>query len=155
MNFRLLMIAKSDINFVIDGISYYEKKLLHLCKLDIIAISNNKKIHDVDEVKKSEGKLIIEKIQPNEYVILLDNNAKTFNSISFAQFIEQKNNQSIKKICFVIGGAYGFSDEVYNISNYKISLSQMTFSHQLVRVIFLEQLYRVLSINKGLPYHHE
>lgn len=155
MNFRLLMIAKSDINFVIDGISYYEKKLLHLCKLDIIAISYNKKIHDIDEVKKSEGKLIIEKIQPNEFVILLDNNGKTFNSIAFAQFIEQKNNQSIKKICFVIGGAYGFSDEVYNISNYKISLSQMTFSHQLVRVIFLEQLYRALSINKGLPYHHE
>lgn len=155
MNIRLIMIAKSDIDFVVDGMNYYQKKLHHLCKLETIVISNNKKIQDIEELKKAEGKLILDNLLQTDVVILLDNNGKTFHSKGFANYIAQKENQSVKRLSFIIGGAYGFSNEIYERANDRISLSELTFSHQIVRVIFLEQLYRAYSIIKGLPYHHE
>lgn len=154
MKVTLLVVHKTDIDFVEKGILYYKKKLERLCSLDFSVISATKKYDSENEIKIYEGKLILDKIKPTDYIVLLDNNGKTYDSKGFANFIQQKEMQNIKQIVFVIGGAYGFSNEVYERANEKISMSSMTFSHQIVRVIFLEQLYRAYSINNGLPYHH-
>ncbi len=104
--------------------------------------------------KQKEGTLILSKIKPADTLLLLDENGKTFSSVQFSQFIEQKMIDGNKNIVFVIGGPYGFSDEVYQAAQGKISLSKMTFSHQMIRMIFIEQLYRAMTIIKGEPYHH-
>lgn len=154
MKVTLLVVHKTDIDFVEKGILYYKKKIERLCSLDFSVISATKKYDSENEIKTYESKLILDKIKPTDYIVLLDNNGKTYDSKGFANFIQQKEMQNIKQLVFVIGGAYGFSNEVYERANEKISMSPMTFSHQIVRVIFLEQLYRAYSINNGLPYHH-
>jgi 23S rRNA (pseudouridine1915-N3)-methyltransferase len=110
---------------------------------------------DQKTIKTKEGELILSKIAPNEKVVLLDDKGKEFTSLQFSNYILQNQNQSLKSIAFVVGGAYGFSDEVYKRANEKMSLSKLTFSHQMVRVVFLEQLYRAYSILNNEPYHHE
>ena len=107
------------------------------------------------EQKEREGELILKMLQPSDYLVLLDERGKEFRSVEFAQYIQDKMLSSCKRLCFLIGGPYGFSEAVYQRSNAKVSLSKMTFSHQMVRVIFLEQLYRAMTILKGEPYHHE
>ena len=106
------------------------------------------------EIKKHEGKKLLKGIAPGDELVLLDEKGKQFNSVEFASFLQKKFNAGLKKMIFCIGGAYGFSEEVYMRSNSKISLSEMTFSHQMVRLIFLEQLYRAFTIIKGEPYHN-
>lgn len=107
------------------------------------------------QLLQREAKLVLEKLKPEDHLILLDERGKSFSSVEFARMIEDKQMQGIKKIVFLIGGAYGFDQSLYDRANGMLSLSRMTFSHQLIRLIFLEQLYRAHTIIKGLPYHHE
>ena len=106
-------------------------------------------------IKQLEAEKIISKLKSDDFLILLDEKGKSFSSVQFAQYIEKKSNQSTKKIVFLIGGAYGFDTKIYERANDKISLSDMTFSHQLIRLIFMEQLYRAYTILHNLPYHNE
>ncbi len=123
--------------------------------MEEVVIESGLKSADTKKVKDKEGELILKKIIPGDYVILLDDKGKEFTSTQFAAYLEGLFNQSLKNICFVAGGAYGFSDELYKRANAKLSLSKMTFSHQIVRAIFSEQLYRAFTIINNEPYHHE
>ena len=117
-------------------------------------LKNTKNMAETEQ-KEREGELILKMLQPSDYLVLLDERGKEFRSVEFAQHIQDRMLTSCKRLCFLIGGPYGFSEAVYQRSNAKVSLSKMTFSHQMVRVIFLEQLYRAMTILKGEPYHHE
>jgi len=130
--------------------------LIHYLPFEKLVLSDikNPKNLSLEELKKKEGELILSKITNQDFLVLMDENGTDFSSINFSFWIEQKVNEGMRSMIFVIGGAFGFSKEVYDRSNQLISLSKMTFSHQLVRVIFLEQLYRAQTILKGEPYHH-
>lgn len=157
MKLKLILVGKSAFDFVKEGELVYEKRLVHYLpfeKLILPDIKNPKNL-SLDELKKKEGELILSKITNQDFLVLMDENGVHFSSTKFASWLEQKVNEGTRSMVFVIGGAFGFSKEVYNRSNQLISLSKMTFSHQLVRVIFLEQLYRAQTILKGEPYHHE
>lgn len=156
MKVELLWIGKSVGNHVIDGIREFEKRISHYHGFEIREIPHLKNIDRLKpfEVKRKEADLILSKLNADDFVVLLDENGKLMTSVVFADFIQQKMLQSIKKVLFVIGGAYGFDDLLYKRSNFKLSLSPMTFSHQLIRVIFLEQLYRANTIIRNEPYHN-
>jgi len=155
MKITLLAIGKTNSADIRNIVEDYAKRINRYAKFDIIYLDNNQqKFADYEKQKLKEGDVILKKIQPNDYLILLDERGKNFTSVQFAEQLNSLFNQSVKNICFVIGGAYGFSDEVYERSNTKISLSDMTFSHQIIRVIFAEQLYRAFTIINNEPYHH-
>jgi 23S rRNA (pseudouridine1915-N3)-methyltransferase len=122
--------------------------------MDIIPDIKNTKNLTTKQQKIAEGKELLKKIEKSDAVILLDENGKLYNSIQFSAFLQKKMNSGLKKIVFVIGGPYGFSDDLYNRCNEKVSLSPMTFSHQMVRLFFTEQLYRSFTILRNEPYHH-
>ena len=107
------------------------------------------------QIKNEEGKLILSKIEKGGLVVLLDEKGKEYTSVGMSKYLQERMNRGLKHITFVIGGAYGFSEEVYNAANEKIALSKMTFSHQMIRMLFFEQLYRAFSILRNEPYHHE
>ncbi|MFT5581854.1 MAG: 23S rRNA (pseudouridine1915-N3)-methyltransferase [Psychromonas sp.] len=153
---KLICIGKTGKSFLVEGEKEYAKRLSYYVgfeKIEIPDIKNAKKL-SFEQVKDKEGKEILQKIDNVDYVICLDEKGKTFTSEKFADYMQQRFNQGGKAIAFVIGGAYGFSDELYSRADAKISLSSMTFSHQMVRMIFLEQVYRSMTILKGEPYHH-
>jgi 23S rRNA (pseudouridine1915-N3)-methyltransferase len=157
MKIRLICVGKTERSYLKEGESEYLKRLKHYCsfeKIEISELKNAKKLSE-DQIKLEEGKLILVKLESSEQLILLDENGKSFDSVGFSKFLQKKFNQGGKSIVFVVGGAYGFSDEMYARSNGKISLSEMTFSHQMVRLFFIEQVYRALTILKGEPYHHQ
>jgi 23S rRNA (pseudouridine1915-N3)-methyltransferase len=154
---KFICIGKTGKDFLVAGENEYLNRLKHYIsveKIEIPDLKNAKKLTK-EQIKDQEGREILAKVQSGETLILLDERGKTFSSVGFSEFIQQKFNQGGKGLCFVVGGAYGFSQEVYDKSNGKISLSSMTFSHQMVRMIFFEQLYRAMTILKGEPYHHE
>ncbi len=157
MNIKLLAIGKTDNKNLQILIDEYSKRLGFYIKfeLEIIPDIKNAKNLSEEQLKQKEGQLIISKIPTNSQLILLDEKGKTFTSMQFANEIQKKMNSGIKTLTLVIGGAYGFSDEVYNRANGKISLSNMTFSHQMVRLFITEQLYRAFTILNNEPYHHE
>jgi 23S rRNA (pseudouridine1915-N3)-methyltransferase len=157
MKVKLIVVGKTSFDYLKEGESVYENRLIHYTNYERILIPDVKspKNFSNEELKKKEGEAILAKITNQEYVVLLDEKGKNFNSVSFANWINQKINENVSILTFIIGGAYGFSRELYERANQKISLSDMTFSHQLVRVVFLEQLYRAHTIIKGEPYHHE
>ena len=157
MKVKLIVVGKTSFDYLKEGESVYENRLIHYTNYERILIPDVKspKNFSNEELKKKEGEAILAKITNQEYVVLLDEKGKYFNSVSFANWINQKINENVSILTFIIGGAYGFSRKLYERANQKISLSDMTFSHQLVRVIFLEQLYRAHTIIKGEPYHHE
>ena len=136
--------------------SEYTNRLIHYASFHVHTIDAVRKTSSVstDQVRQKEGENILRKLSPSDFLVLLDDKGKEFDSVAFAAQLEKWQLQT-KSIVFVIGGAYGFSDEVYHRAQAKLSLSRMTFSHQLVRVIFLEQIYRAFTILKGEPYHHE
>ena len=156
MKLRLLCVGKTNFSFLSEGEREYTNRLTHYCNLSRIDIPElkNAKSMSTNEIKNKEGQLILAKVQPTDVLILLDENGNMFNSIEFASFFEKKMIQGKTSIVFVIGGAFGFSKEVYDRANELISLSKMTFSHQIIRMIFLEQLYRSFTILKGEKYHH-
>jgi len=157
MKIKLFVVGKSAFDFVKEGEELYEKRLVHYLPFEKLVLQDikNPKNLSQDELKKKEGELILSKISNQDFLVLMDENGTYFSSVNFSEWMNQKLNEGIRSLVFVIGGAYGFSKEVYDRSNFLISLSKMTFSHQLVRVIFLEQLYRAQTILKGEPYHHE
>ncbi len=152
----LLMVGKTvSPNFVM-SINDYLERIKHYMPFEIITIpeiKNTKNLSE-DQQKEREGDLILKNIQQSDTVVLLDEHGKEMRTIEFAKWTEAKRNDA-KRLIFVIGGPYGFSKDVYGRANEKISLSKMTFSHQMVRLIFVEQIYRVCTIIKGEPYHHE
>ena len=155
MKITLILVGKTSSADVKSICADYLKRINHYTKMEEVVIENSIKSADTKKVKEKEGELILKKIVPGDFVILLDDKGKEFTSPQFASYLEGLFNQSLKNICFVVGGAYGFSDELYKRSNAKLSLSKMTFSHQIVRAIFAEQLYRAFTIINNEPYHHQ
>jgi len=157
MKIKLIQIGKTDDKCVEALVQKYKKRLKSYINFEILTIpdiKNNKNLSEAQQ-KQKEGDLILDKISTSDYLVLLDENGKEFTSEKFAVFLQKQMNSGIKNLIFIIGGPYGFSEAVYQRANSKLSLSQMTFSHQLVRSIFLEQLYRGYSIIHNHPYHHK
>ena len=157
MKITLLAIGKTDSDYFIKGISEYTKRLEHYISFDtqIIPDIKNTKNLTIDQQKEKEGELILKNIQSGDYIVLLDDKGKEYTSMQFASYIEKKTHTVPKRLVFIIGGPYGFSKSVYEKANEKLTLSRMTFSHQMVRLIFVEQLYRAMTILNNEPYHHE
>ncbi len=157
MKVKLLLIGKTNKSFLIAGENEYLQRIQHYIKLERIELQDikNQKHLTIDQIKSNEGKLFLDKIKNDDFVILLDEKGQQMTSKELSLFINDKALHGSKNMVFIIGGAYGFSNDLYERSNYKLGLSKMTFSHQMVRMIFLEQLYRAMSILKGEPYHHE
>ncbi len=157
MNVKLIAVGKTDDKNLQILIDEYAKRLGFYVKfeIDIIPDLKNVKNLSVTEQKNKEGQLILYKITAYDHLILLDEMGKEFSSIGFAEFIQKKMNSGIKNLIFVIGGPYGFSEEVYQKAQGKISLSQMTFSHQMIRLFAVEQIYRSFTILNNEPYHHK
>ena len=156
MKIKLLSIGKTEEKYLKEGIDMYCKKIVHYFPFEyeeLPAIKQTKNL-SFNEQKKREGEVILKKILPSDVVILLDERGTTYSSVDFSDFLQQRMLQGNKQLIFIIGGAYGFSQEVYDRKNQAVSLSSMTFSHQIIRLIFLEQLYRAGSILKNEPYHH-
>ena len=157
MTIKLITIGKTDNKQLTSLIDDYIKRLGYYIKfsLDIIPdIKNSKNLSEVQQ-KQKEGELILKKISTTDTVILLDENGKQFDSVDFSSYLQKHMNSGIKQLVFVIGGPYGFSKDVYKKSNGKLSLSKMTFSHQMIRLFFIEQLYRGFTILRNEPYHHK
>ena len=157
MNIKLIAIGKTDNKDLQSLINDYTKRLSFYIKFDLEIIPDLKNVKNLSEnqQKEKEGELILSKITATDQLILLDENGKSYSSVQFAYELQKKMNAGIKTLVFVIGGPYGFCDAVYNQCNGKISLSEMTFSHQMVRLFFIEQLYRGFTILKNEPYHHQ
>ena len=157
MKIELIVIGKTDADWVKQGFEVYQKRLSYYISFNttIIPDLKNRKNLAIDQQKDQEGILILKQLQTSDFVILLDENGKQFDSVQFSDLLQKKMNSGIKRLVFVIGGPYGFSSELYQKSNQKISLSKMTFSHQMVRPFFVEQLYRAFSILNNEPYHHQ
>ncbi|MBE6337248.1 MAG: 23S rRNA (pseudouridine(1915)-N(3))-methyltransferase RlmH [Lentimicrobiaceae bacterium] len=156
MKIVFLVIGKTDESYLDTGILKYIKRLEHYVpfEMKIIPDIKNRKTLTEEQQKKAEGEFILSNINIGDDLVLLDENGKTFSSVAFSQWIEKQMNIGSKRMIFVVGGPYGFSKEVYAKAKFKISLSEMTFSHQMIRLIFVEQLYRAFTIIKGEPYHH-
>jgi 23S rRNA (pseudouridine1915-N3)-methyltransferase len=157
MQIKLLAIGKTDHSAIQSLLDEYIKRLGFYIKFDFEVIADPKNLKNLSEAlqKEKEGDMILKKILPADELVLLDENGKQFSSKDFSQYIQKKMNSGLKTLVFVIGGPYGFSESVYQRANGKISLSKMTFSHQMVRVFFTEQLYRAFTILKNEPYHHQ
>lgn len=156
MKIELSVIGKTAFKYLEEGIQIYEKRLKHYARFDIYTIPDVKNIPlSNNALKIKEGESILTHLSNEDVLVLLDEKGKTMTSIELAAFIENQQIQATKKIVFQIGGAFGFSDAVYQRANVQISLSKMTFSHQMVRLLFIEQLYRAFTILKGEKYHNE
>jgi 23S rRNA (pseudouridine1915-N3)-methyltransferase len=157
MNIKLITIGKTDNKNLQSLIDEYTKRLGYYVKFDLEIIPDIKNVKNLSEAqqKEKEGELILSKITPTDHLILLDENGKTFSSVGFSEFLQKKMNAGIKTLVFVIGGPYGFSDTVYKQAVGKVSLSEMTFSHQMVRLFVIEQIYRGFTILRNEPYHHQ
>ena len=157
MRINLLCIGKTDDKKITELISYYIARLPKHWNFEMIEILDAKNARNLssDLLKKEEAKLFFNHIENTDLVILLDEKGKEFTSREFAQKLNYYQNNSIKKVCFLIGGAYGFSDEMYNRATEKLSLSKMTFTHQMIRLFFVEQIYRADQILQGKPYHND
>ena len=156
MRVSLLTVGKTDIKWVSEGLEVYSSRLQHYIPFEVREIPELKNVSALskEQIKTAEGRLILKALKDSDELILLDERGKEFRSVEFADWLQRKFQQG-RDLVFVIGGAYGFSQEVYQRANGMISLSKMTFSHQMVRTIFVEQLYRALTIMKGESYHHE
>lgn len=157
MKITLLTVGKTDKDWVRQGIEIYVSRLKHYIPFAIVEIPELKNVSALtkDQIKVREGELILKNIKQTDDLILLDERGKEYTSVELAKVIQDKISYGGKDMVYVIGGAYGFSDAVYQRANLKISLSRMTFSHQMVRAIFVEQIYRAFTIMRGEPYHHE
>lgn len=156
MKVTLLTVGKTDVAWVKQGLTLYSERLTHYVPFCVTEIPELKKVSSLsrEQIKQREGELILKAVKPADDVVLLDERGKQYSSLEWADVIGKKLVAG-KDIVFVIGGAYGFSEAVYQRANGAVSLSKMTFSHQMVRTIFTEQLYRAFTILKGEPYHHE
>jgi 23S rRNA (pseudouridine1915-N3)-methyltransferase len=157
MKIKIICIGKTGKKFLEEGEHEYLGRLKHYISIERIEIPDLKNQRNLSQqqIKELEGKEILSRMGLGEQLYLLDERGKTFSSVGFSEFLSARFNAGGKALVFVIGGAYGFSDEVYGQAAGKISLSEMTFSHQMIRMIFFEQLYRAMTIQRGEPYHHQ
>ena len=157
MKFALLVVGRTVEKHYITAINDYVERIKHYTPFDMEVIPElkNTKSLSMEQQKEKEGELILKALQPGDVVVLLDEHGKEFRSIEFAEWAEKKMHTVNKRLVFIIGGPYGFSKDVYATAQEKLSLSKMTFSHQMIRLIFVEQLYRAMNILAGGPYHHE
>ncbi len=156
MKIQLLVIGKTDDAYLSEGIAKYAERLKHYIQFELKVLPDlkNRKTLSEEQQKKAEGELLMMQFQPQDTIILLDENGTQHSSVGFASTLERQLHSGGKRLVFIVGGPYGFSEAVYGRAQSKISLSPMTFSHQMVRLIFVEQLYRAFTIIKGEPYHH-
>lgn len=152
----LIQMGKNHFKFVEEGFAEFNKRLTHYCKFECktFELPTKLKSKDAEATKKAEAEIILKQIKPTDFIILLDENGKTYNSVQFAKQLEKLSTQ-YSHVIFIIGGAFGFDESVYKRANHQLSISAFTFSHQLIRLIFIEQLYRAFTIIKGEPYHHQ
>ncbi len=156
MKVLLLVTGKTDFTFVSQGIQLYTERISRYLNFQVKEVTQKKgNVADTQVIKRQEASLLLQQIEPTDKVVLLDERGNQYTSPEFASFIQGQMNSGCKRLVFIIGGAYGFDESVINRAQYKISLSKMTFSHQIVRTIFLEQLYRAFTIINNEPYHHE
>ena len=156
MKTELILVSKTTDKHLTAGIDDYVSRICHYLPFAITVIPELKNTKNMTEEQQKvrEGELILQKIQPSDTVVLLDEHGKEFRSIEFADWLQKKQNTA-RRLVFVIGGPYGFSESIYKRADEQLSLSKMTFSHQMVRLLFVEQIYRACTIIKGEPYHHE
>lgn len=157
MKIRLINIGKTDIPWLQQGVSEYASRINHLINFEVndLKVKKLSGSETPDNLCLREGALIREATENSEMLVLLDENGREFGSREFAGWLEKLMNRGIKEIIFVSGGAFGFSSDIYQKADYRISLSRMTFTHQMVRLVFAEQLYRALTLIKGIPYHND
>jgi len=157
MNIQLYAIGKTDDQALQGLIDTYQNRLKHYVNFSFEVIPDIKKVKNLseDQQRQKEGEQIITRLETSDFVILLDENGREFNSLKFSKYIQKRMNTGLKRLVFVIGGPYGFSQDVYTKSHSTLALSQMTFSHQMVRLFFIEQIYRAFTILRNEPYHHQ
>ena len=157
MDVKLVTVGKTDVAWVKEGLDLYVSRLRHYVPFSLVEIPQLKNVSafSKEQIKEKEGELILKQVVPGDAVILLDEHGKEFRSVEWAEWLRRRLARGGKALVFVVGGAYGFSQAVYDRAEGKVSLSKMTFSHQMVRTVFAEQLYRAFTIIKGEPYHHE
>jgi 23S rRNA (pseudouridine1915-N3)-methyltransferase len=157
MKIVLLTVGKTEDAYIREGIDKFIKRLKHYTRLDVIDLPElkNTKALTQELQKSKEAEMILKKLAATDYVVLLDEKGLEFNSVQFADYLDKKALSSVQTLVFIIGGPYGFDSSVYQRANAQLALSRMTFSHQMVRLFFVEQLYRAHTILKGEPYHHE
>lgn len=157
MEICILSVGKINSPWIQQGIEQYESRLNKYIKISKVIIPDlkNAKSLSVETLKEEEGKLIINNLAPSDYVIILDEKGREFSSREFAQWMQKQMNSGRKRIVLIIGGPFGFSDDVYSRANFKIALSEMTFTHEMAKLLLTEQIYRAMTILKGEPYHHD
>ena len=157
MQIDLIVVGKTDMREVESLVEMYAKRINFYCKFSITTLPDvkNTKNLSIKQQRTAEGEAMLRQVSDGDYVMLLDERGEEFRSLDFAQWLQKRLNSGIRRLVLVIGGPYGFSEEVYARANGKLSLSLMTFSHQIVRAIFTEQLYRAFAILNNDPYHHE
>ena len=157
MKITLAVVGKTATGYLEQGVAEYVRRLSHYVSFNIqyVADLKNTKNLTVEQQKSSEGKLILQSLDKSDYVVLLDEHGREYTSMQFADYVQKRMSSGVRRVVFVVGGPYGFSQEVYERANDKFSLSKMTFSHEMIRLIFTEQLYRAYTILNHEPYHHE
>ena len=157
MNIKLIVVSKTDVPYLQTGIDEYVGRLKHYCDFELVTIPALKNMGKAspEEVKEREGQLILKQVEKSDMVVLLDEHGKEYGSVEFSEYLQKQMNAGIRTLSFVVGGAFGFSPAVYVAAQHKISLSRMTFNHQMVRLFFVEQLYRAFTILRHEKYHNE
>ncbi len=155
MNIKLIVVSKTDIPYVQAGMDEYTSRLKHYCDFELVVVPAVKGKATPEELKEREGEQILRHTAKADVTVLLDEHGREMTSVGFSEYLQQQMNAGVRTLAFVVGGAYGFSQAVYAAASYKISLSQMTFNHQMVRLFFLEQLYRAHTILRHEKYHNE
>jgi 23S rRNA (pseudouridine1915-N3)-methyltransferase len=156
MNIKLIVVSKTDVPYIQTGVDEYIGRLKHYCDFEMVIVSALKGMGKAspEEVKEKEGEQILKMMGKADCVVLLDEHGREYSSVEFSEYLQKQMNAGIRTLAFVIGGAYGFSKQVYASANHMISLSKMTFNHQVVRLFFLEQLYRAHTILRHEKYHN-
>ncbi len=157
MNIKLIVVSKTDVPYLQTGIDEYVGRLKHYCDFELVTIPALKNMGKAspEEVKEREGQLILKQVEKGDMVVLMDEHGKEYGSVEFSEYLQKQMNAGIRTLSFVVGGAFGFSPAVYAAAQHKISLSRMTFNHQMVRLFFVEQLYRAFTILRHEKYHNE
>ena len=157
MEITLIVIGKTNAKYLIEGLDEYTRRLKHYItyNINILPDIKNTKNLTEEQQKETEGKLILNALKPGDFLVLLDERGKEFSSMQFSDYLQRKMNSGLRRLVFVVGGPFGFSKDVYNKADEKLSLSKMTFSHEMIRLFFTEQIYRAMTIIRGEPYHHE
>ncbi len=157
MKITLIAIGKTDDKQLLSLIENYLKRLKHYCRFELEIINDLKNSKNISEKeqKEKEGLLILKKVEKSDFLVILDEKGKQYTSVNFSKYLQKHMNNSTKNLVFLIGGPYGFSQAIYDRAQQKIALSEMTFSHQMIRLFFIEQIYRAHTILRNEPYHHQ